>query len=393
MDKQGVAILGATGSIGDNTLAVLSLHPDKYNIVALSANSNTDKMFELCQKFKPQFAVMANDTAASKLEDKIQNNKLNIEVLSGQEGLCLVVALKDVDIVVAGIVGAAGLLSSIGAAKAGKKILLANKETLVMAGSLFLDEVKKNNAQLLPVDSEHNALFQCMPAGYTTGCRPQGVKKIILTASGGPFRQFSEQQLKEVTPAQASKHPTYKMGPKITVDSATLMNKGLEVIEACLLFSLNPNEIEVIVHPQSIVHSMVEYDDGSVLAELGNPDMRTPIASCLAWPKRITSGASSLDFIKAKQLEFYPPDYVKFPCLKLAFDALESGQGACAVLNASNEVAVHGFLQNKIGFTDIAIIIDKVLTKLGNLSDKTLEDINDADRRAREYALQLIKSE
>lgn len=392
MTISGICILGSTGSIGQSTLEVIKLHPNIFKVIALSAQNSVDKLFEQCCYFKPVFAVMANKEAAKKLRTKIQASLLDVTVLDGLEGLCTIAQLPSVHKVVAAIVGAAGLLPLMSAVEAGKQILLANKEPLVMAGDLLLAKAKQSQAILLPVDSEHNALFQCMPDGYVTGTRPKGVHKLILTASGGPFLHTATRELKAVTPQMAVKHPNWKMGEKITIDCATLMNKGLEVIEACKLFQFSPDEVEVVIHPQSIIHSLVEYVDGSVLAQLGTPDMRVPITHCLSWPNRLRSGAKRLSLTEIGQLTFLSPDKDKFRCLPLSIEAISLGNAAPTVLNASNEVAVQAFLQSRMRFTEIPVIIEKILNKLYNLSAATMEEILWADKVAREQALALINT-
>ena len=387
---KGLCILGATGSIGINTLDVAMRHPDKYRIVALSANSQVERLFELCQKHQPEYAVMADTAAAEKLEQKLRAEDSAVKVLSGNEGLETIASLPQVDAVMAAIVGAAGLQPSLAAARAGKKILLANKEALVMSGQLFIDEVKKNNAVLLPIDSEHNAIFQCMPENFSQDLAQSGVTKILLTGSGGPFRTKALNELHSVTPDQACAHPNWSMGRKISVDSATMMNKGLEIIEACWLFNTTPDSIQVVVHPQSVIHSMVEYTDGSVLAQLGQPDMRTPIAHAMAWPERIESGVEKLDLFAIAKLEFEKPDYNRFPCLRLAEEAIRTGGTAPAILNAANEIAVASFLDNKLKFTDIAFVVEQTLTKLSSQSVETLEQILNADKEARDEAEQWV---
>ncbi|MCK5386619.1 MAG: 1-deoxy-D-xylulose-5-phosphate reductoisomerase, partial [Gammaproteobacteria bacterium] len=322
---KGICILGATGSIGVNTLDVAARHPDKYKIVALSANGQVDRLVEQCEQYQPEYAVMANEKAADELASKLKSKNSSVRVLSGIEGLEKIASLPQVDYVMAAIVGAAGLKPTLAAARAGKRILLANKEALVMSGQIFMDEVKKNNAELLPIDSEHNAIFQCLPENYDKGLAESGITKILLTGSGGPFRTKALNELENVTPDEACAHPNWSMGRKISVDSATMMNKGLEIIEACWLFNTNPDNIQVVVHPQSVIHSMVQYSDGSVLAQLGQPDMRTPIAHALAWPERIESGVEKLDFFSISKLEFEQPDYERFPCLRLAEESIRKG--------------------------------------------------------------------
>jgi len=360
---QQVTILGATGTIGINTLNVISVHSKRFTVFALTANNNVEGLFNQCLKFKPSYAVMLEENAAEQLFQKLQQAGSSTKVLSGMASLEFVSSHENTDIVMAAIVGAAGLKPAIAAAKAGKRILLANKETLVMAGSIFMEAVEEGGATLLPIDSEHNAIFQVMPNIKGKSLANRGVKKILLTASGGPFRTASLEELKRVTVKQALHHPNWVMGPKITIDSATMMNKGLEVIEAHWLFNASPDQIEVVVHPQSVIHSMVEYVDGSVLAQLGNPDMRTPIAYALGYPDRLESGVSSLDLFKIARLDFEVPDTQKFPSLRLAFDALKAGGNAAAIMNAANEVAVDAFINEKISFTDIPVLIEYVLEK------------------------------
>lgn len=392
MQKCGISILGSTGSIGQNTLNVISQHQEMFDVIALSANTNVQKIFEQCHQFKPTFAVMAEPDAALQLRALLENSHPDIQVLSGEEGLCFIAKLEQVTKVVCAIVGSAGLLSTLSAVDAGKQILIANKEALVMAGDLLLERATRTGAILLPVDSEHNALFQCMPANYLTGKRPEGVSRLILTASGGPFLHASQEELRQVTPEMACKHPNWKMGKKITVDCATLMNKGLEVIEASKLFQMPPTVIDVIIHPQSIIHSLVEYVDGSQLAQLGTPDMRIPITHCLSWPERRTSGAKALSLTDIGQLQFLTPNKDKFKCLSLAYEAIHIGKAAPAVLNASNEVAVQAFLNKEMRFVQIPSIIEKVLQKFFDLSAQTLDDILMADKLAREKTFSLIQS-
>ena len=360
---QQVTILGATGTIGINTLDVISVHSKRFTVFALTANNNVEGLFNQCLKFKPSYAVMLEENAAEQLFQKLQQAGSSTKVLNGMASLEFVSSHENTDIVMAAIVGAAGLKPAIAAAKAGKRILLANKETLVMAGSIFMEAVEEGGATLLPIDSEHNAIFQVMPNIKGKSLANRGVKKILLTASGGPFRTASLEELKRVTVKQALHHPNWVMGPKITIDSATMMNKGLEVIEAHWLFNASPDQIEVVVHPQRVIHSMVEYVDGSVLAQLGNPDMRTPIAYALGYPDRLESGVSSLDLFKIARLDFEVPDTQKFPSLRLAFDALKAGGNAAAIMNAANEVAVDAFINEKISFTDIPVLIEYVLGK------------------------------
>ena len=390
-----MTILGSTGTIGLQTLDVIARHANQYRVYALAANSNVDIMFKQCLQFKPSVAVLLNENSATELRVKLKAINSKTTVISGMAGLEQVSSDAQVDIVMAAIVGAAGLMPAMAAAHAGKRILLANKETLVMAGSLFMQAVKAGGATLLPIDSEHNAIFQVMPSQYLQHAAvgqldKMGIRKIILTASGGPFRTYTQTQLEAVTPALALKHPNWVMGAKITIDSATLMNKGLEVIEAHWLFNAAPNQIEVVVHPQSVIHSMVEYVDGSVLAQLGNPDMRTPIAYALAYPNRIESGVASLNFLEIAKLEFEAPDTKRFPCLQLAYDALQLGGTAPAILNAVNEVAVEAFLNNRIHFLTISTLIDKALNMFKTESVQSLEQLIDIDAQARQFAVKSI---
>lgn len=386
----GVTVLGATGTIGTNTLDVVARHSGRYKIVALTANSHVERMYEQCLAFQPEFAVMAETDAAEKLEQKLRNDGLTTQVLAGVEGLEKVASLPQVQYVMAAIVGAAGLKPALAAARAGKRILLANKEALVMSGKIFMDEVTAHNAQLLPIDSEHNAIFQCMPNERYQNLQDVGVKKILLTASGGPFRDTPMENLAQVTPEQACAHPNWVMGRKISVDSATMMNKGLEVIEACWLFNAKPAVIQVVVHPQSIIHSMVQYSDGSVLAQLGNPDMRTPIAHAMAWPDRIDAGVDDLDIFAVARLDFRAPDLSRFPCLRLAMEAIERGGTSSAILNAANEIAVQAFLEHKIAFTQIALVIEQTLSSVSVMDASNLEVVLSADETAREVAQELV---
>lgn len=391
--SRGVTLLGATGSIGLSTLDVIRRHPQRYHVVALAGKSQVQRMAQLCEEFKPAYVVMAEVEAASELRTLLAQNKLdNIQVLEGLSGLEQVAALPEVDTVVAAIVGAAGLAPTLSAARSGKRILLANKEALVMSGQLFMDTVRDHGATLLPVDSEHNAIFQCLPAGKSDDISRAGVKRILLTASGGPFRTVPLSNLERVTPEDACNHPTWDMGRKISVDSATMMNKGLEVIEACWLFNASPEQIQVVIHPQSVVHSMVQYEDGSVLAQLGNPDMRTPIANALAWPERIDAGVQNLDIFSIAHLDFEPPDLEKFTCLTLAMEAARTGGTASAVLNAANEEAVEAFLQEQIKFTDIATVVAQVMEKLPAVKADSLDTVLAADKNARIIADEIITS-
>ncbi|RZU44838.1 1-deoxy-D-xylulose 5-phosphate reductoisomerase [Fluviicoccus keumensis] len=379
---QGITVLGATGSIGLSTLDVIGRHPDRYEVFALTAHSRIDELAALCDRFNPRYAVVRCPDDIARLQARLTTRAT--EVLAGQDALEAVASHSDCDTVMAAIVGAAGLLPTLAAVRAGKRVLLANKEALVMAGALFMEAVRGHGATLLPIDSEHNAIFQCLPSGMA-GLERGGVEKILLTASGGPFRTFTPAQLADVTPDQACKHPNWSMGRKISVDSATLMNKGLEFIEACWLFDARPDQIEILVHPQSIIHSLVQYVDGSTLAQLGNPDMRTPIAHALAWPERIAAGVPRLDLTR-HALDFQAPDEARFPCLRLARQAMSAGGTAPAVLNAANEVAVAAFLEGEIPFTAIPGVIDRVLTQLPMSQAANLDTILDADRAAREAA-------
>jgi 1-deoxy-D-xylulose-5-phosphate reductoisomerase len=382
----GVTILGATGSIGTNTLDVIRRHRDRYRVVALSANRDVERLVALCREHGPEFAVMADPDAAHRLERALRREAVEVRVLAGPESLETVAALPQGEYVVAAIVGAAGLRSSLAAARCGKRLLLANKEALVMSGQVFMDEVRRNGAVLLPVDSEHNALFQCLPSQFGRGLQAAGVQRVWLTGSGGPFRTWSLPDLARATPQQACKHPNWVMGPKISVDSATMMNKGLEVIEACWLFGTTPEQVQVVLHPQSVIHSLVEYKDGSFLAQLGAPDMRIPIAYALSYPERLNLGLSRLSLSACGSLNFEKPDYERFPALGLAFAALQEGGVKPAVLNAANVVAVAAFLDNDIGFTDIARVVGAVLAQFAAGNDLDLAEILAADRRARELA-------
>ncbi len=387
---KGITVLGATGSIGVSTLDVLARHPQRYRVVALTANSHVERMLEQCLVHRPDYAVMVDEAAAERLASELSKAGATTVVLSGATALEQVASLAEVDYVMAAIVGAAGLPPTLAAARHGKRILLANKEALVMSGHLFMDEVRRHGAELLPIDSEHNAIFQCMPPHFEQGLEAAGVRRILLTASGGPFRTTPLPELENVTPEQAVAHPNWSMGRKISVDSATMMNKGLEVIEACWLFNTSTANIQVVLHPQSVIHSMVEYTDGSVLAQLGNPDMRTPIAHALAWPERIESGVGSLDMFAVAHLDFEAPDHNRFPCLRLAIEAMEAGGTAPTILNAANEVAVDAFLTGHIGFTAIARVIEQTLEKLSVREADTLTTIFEDDAVAREVALHLI---
>lgn len=384
MSGEGLAILGSTGTIGANTLSVVSRHPGRYRVVALTALSSVETMEAQCREHCPTFAVLADETAAADLRGRLAGTAT--AVLSGASALEEVVALPQVRHVLAGIVGAAGLLPTLAAARAGKRVLLANKESLVMSGRLFMEAIREGGAELIPVDSEHNAVFQCLPA------RPPrtGVRRILLTASGGPFRNRSLRDLESVTPEAACAHPNWEMGPKVSVDSATMMNKALEVIEACWLFETVPDRVEIVVHPQSTVHSMVEYEDGSILAQLGTPDMRTPIAHALAWPERIGSGVPGLDFSVPLRLEFEPPDFGWAPCLRLGYEAARAGGTLPTVLNAANEVVVAAFLDRRAKFSAIPRVVEETLARSVQREADNLDTILDEDAAAREIATALV---
>ena len=383
MKIQNLTLLGSTGSIGVNTLEVIARHPGRFRVVALSAGSRVERLFEQCRRFKPAYAVLRDEKAAGQLQRMLKNTDTPTEVLQGVAALEKVATLSEVDSVMAAIVGAAGLRPTLAAAKAGKRVMLANKEALVMSGRLFMEAVRQNRATLLPVDSEHNAIFQCLPRNFSGNLEAAGVKRILLTASGGPFRSTPIQELEQVTPDQACAHPNWVMGRKISVDSATMMNKGLEVIEAHWLFNAREDQIQVVIHPQSVIHSMVEYSDGSVLAQLGNPDMRTPIAYALGYPERIEGGVQSLDLFKVGTLTFQGPDFERFPCLRLAYAALKRGDAAPAILNAANEVAVASFLEERMPYTFIPLLIEAVLEKVSVKSIASLDDVLNADQAAR----------
>ena len=387
---QLITVLGATGSIGVSTLDVVARHPDRYKIFALTAREKLDQLFHQVQQFQPRYAVLLDEQSAEILQQRLQAVGSQTEVLFGVDALVQVATHPDVQIVMAAIVGSAGLSPTLAAVKAGKKVLLANKESLVMAGGLFMQAVADSGAQLLPIDSEHNAMFQCLPTDYSRGMSAVGVKRILLTGSGGPFRTTPLHELAVMTPDQACAHPNWKMGRKISVDSATMMNKGLELIEACWLFNVTQQQIDIVLHPQSIIHSMVEYIDGSVLAQMGNPDMRTPIAYGLAWPERITAGVSSLDLIAQGRLDFAEPDQQRFPCLRLAREALTVGGTAMAALNAANEVAVQAFLDGQIAFTHIPAVIESVLAAVTIEEPVNLAVVEAADLTARELAQRFL---
>lgn len=390
MKTQNITLLGSTGSIGVSTLDVVRRHPDRYRVFALCAHRQVDKLLEQCLEFKPVFAVVRDEELAADLSRRCREAGLETRVLSGVEALVKMASAPEVDTVMAAIVGAAGLEPTLAAARAGKRILLANKEALVMAGEIFIRTVHENGATLLPVDSEHNAIFQSLPNEFSGDLSEKGVGRILLTASGGPFRKASLASLEEVTPEAACAHPNWVMGRKISVDSATMMNKGLEVIEAHWLFGVPPAKIQVVVHPQSVIHSMVEYADGSVLAQLGNPDMRTPIAHALAYPDRIEAGVEPLDLFKIGRFDFEAPDFKRFPCLRLAYDALEAGGTAPAILNAANEVAVESFLDRRLPFLGIPRLIAATLDALPARAEGCLDDVLAADAEARRLASRMV---
>jgi 1-deoxy-D-xylulose-5-phosphate reductoisomerase len=387
-----LTLLGATGSIGDSTLDVVARHPDRFEVVALGAHSNARKLREICRRFRPRYAALADEAAGRELAAALAGDGLRCEVLVGAEGLCTLAELDEVDTVLAAIVGAAGLAPTLAAARTGKRVLLANKEALVMGGPLFMQAVRDGGATLLPLDSEHNAIFQCLPAGYARDADAAGVRRVLLTASGGPFRTRTLAELAHVTPAEACAHPNWSMGRKISVDSATMMNKGLEVIEAHWLFGVPREAIEVVVHPQSVIHSLVEYVDGSLLAQLSHPDMRTPIAHALAFPARVDAGVARLDLARLSALCFEPPDFARFACLRLAYDALREGGTAPATLNAANEVAVAAFLDNRIRFLDIAAACEATMARVPARALRTLEDARAADDEARAHARRWIEA-
>lgn len=385
---RGIAVLGSTGSIGLNTLDVVARHPDRFKVVALAANQDAEGIAEQCRRFEPSYAVMADPAAAARLRPLVADLRHQPEVLEGPESLDLVAALPEVDDVMAAIVGAAGLRSTLAAARAGKRLLLANKEALVMSGALLMQAVAESGGTLLPIDSEHNAVFQCLPGGHTGRLADVGVTRILLTASGGPFRETPRELLRNVTPEQACNHPNWSMGRKISVDSATMMNKGLELIEACWLFAATADQVQVVIHPQSVIHSLVQYVDGSVLAQLGNPDMRTPIAHALAWPERLSSGVADLDLFAIAHLDFQAPDLNRFPCLTLAYRAAEAGGIAPTVLNAANEVAVAAFLNGRIRFLDIAMVVEDALSAMAarRTIPDSIEALLEVDREVRMIA-------
>lgn len=391
-DPRQVVVLGATGSIGMSTLDVIARHPERYRVLALTAHSRRERLLEQCVRFAPRFAVIGNADEAAQLRRELAEAGSRTEVQCGAEALCEVACHPDADVVMAAIVGAAGLLPTLAAVRAGKQVLLANKEALVLSGHLFMEAVREAGARLLPIDSEHNAIFQALPHDYARRPDVAGVRRIMLTASGGPFRDTPVEQLESVTPEQACAHPNWVMGRKISVDSATMMNKGLEVIEAHWLFGAPAERIDVVIHPQSVIHSMVEYVDGSVVAQLGNPDMRTPIAHALGYPERIDAGVPSLDLFEIARLTFEPPDLTRFPCLALAYQALREGGAAAAVMNAANEEAVAAFLDGRLGFRRIADVIRASLERADGLSVESVEAVVETDSRARAVARNEILS-
>ena len=397
MTMRKLCILGSTGSIGVNTLDVVRLHPEKFSIYALSANKNVELLLAQCREFQPSIAVMVCDTSAKKLTQKLLGIGLSkIQVLSGADALTTIAESSKIDTVMAAIVGASGLMPTLAAVKKGKRVLLANKEALVTSGQIFIDAVKVSGAELLPIDSEHNAIFQSLPsmAQQSVGtCQltENGVSKILLTGSGGPFRTKALDELATVTPDQACAHPNWEMGRKISVDSATMMNKGLEFIEAKWLFNVEADDIQVVLHPQSTIHSMVQYKDGSVIAQMGNPDMRTPIAHALAFPERIEAGVEPLDFFNTPSFDFEQPDFERYPNLKLAIEACKQGQGACTALNAANEIAVDAFLNNQIKFTDIYKINETSVKKFVSEKVVNIDEVFSLDMLAREFAQDIVK--
>lgn len=387
-----ICILGSTGSIGCSTLDVISKNSDRYSVTVLTANTDYEKLFQQCLDYRPQLAVMACKESANELRQRVDSSGLDIEIRGGVEAINRVAEYQNIDTVVAAIVGAAGLLPTITAVRQSRKILLANKEALVMSGSLFMKEVKQYGVTLLPVDSEHNAIFQALPgAGENAFPNLSGIEKLLLTGSGGPFLKEPIEALESKSPAQACAHPNWDMGKKISVDSATMMNKGLELIEACYLFAVNTSQIQIVVHPQSIIHSMVSYVDGSVIAQMGNPDMKTPIAHCLAWPERINAGVKPLDFFQISALEFQRPDFKRFPCLALAYKAIGIGKSAPCIMNAANEIAVDAFLTEKIRFTQIAQVIDMSLSRSNFTDNADITQVIDCDKQARILAQAIIE--
>ncbi len=387
---RSVAILGSTGSIGRSTLDVIRLHSGLFRVFALSANVNVDALFAQCVEFAPAYAAMADEASAISLKSRLQQAGSKTQVLQGEASNNYLASHAKVDVVVAGIVGAIGLLPTLAAVRAGKTILVANKEPLVMLGSEIMFEARDHQATIVPVDSEHNAIFQCMPEGGAGGMQQNGIEKILLTGSGGPFRDTDIADFSSITPAQACAHPNWEMGRKISVDSATMMNKGLELIEACALFDVSPDFVQIVVHPQSIIHSMVQYVDGSILAQMGAPDMRTPIAHALGWPKRIESGTERLDLIELAHFDFQAPDETKFPALRLARAAAQEGGTLPAILNAANEVAVEAFLNERTGFERIPVLIESAMDNIERKQQRTLESVLEADQLTRTYVENLL---
>jgi len=381
-----VTVLGSTGTVGINTLDVIARHPDRFEVFALSCARRWQDLLEQCRATQPRFAVVLDESAAAQLRQALQSEGIGTEVLSGAQGMIEIAQHDECDAVMAAIVGAAGLEPTMAAAQAGKRVMLANKESLVMAGQFFMDAVRDNGAELLPIDSEHNAIFQCLPMGYRAGSKPADIRRILLTASGGPFRHADPDSLGDVTPERAIAHPNWSMGPKISVDSATMMNKGLELIEASWLFEVPVDKIQIVIHPQSIIHSMVEYRDGSTLAQMGNPDMRVPISNGLSWPERIESGTDPLDVFSCAALTFETPDPRRFPCLALAHAAAEAGGSMPIIMNAANEIAVAEFLDRRLGFTDIAALIDDVMNTMDSIEPDSIEHVKDIDAEARRVA-------
>ncbi|MDR1163895.1 MAG: 1-deoxy-D-xylulose-5-phosphate reductoisomerase [Candidatus Accumulibacter sp.] len=390
MSSQNLVVLGSTGSIGRSTLDVVRRHPERFNVIALCANRQIDRLFDQCVEFDPLYAVVGSEALAARLEERLRAASRATSVAWGEDALVRAASLPEADAVMAAIVGSAGLPSAFAAARAGKKILLANKETLVMGGEVFMRTVRENRATLVPIDSEHNAIFQSLPHAYSGDYARHGVEGLVLTGSGGPFRTHSRAQMRDATPEEACAHPKWSMGKKISVDSATLMNKGLEMIEAHWLFGMPVDRIEIAIHPQSVVHSLVRYADGSVLAELGNPDMRTPIAQALAYPERIASGVGALDLFKTAPLCFDPPDFERFPCLSLAYRAIRAGKSAPTVLNIANEVAVEAFLDRKIGFCEIPEVIEAVMDRVPPVALDSMDDILAAGDEARRMSVSVI---
>lgn len=393
VDRERVVILGSTGSIGDSTLDVIARHSDRFRVLALSCRNRLDKLFDQCRRFEPDYAVVDDPAAAGPIQDRLQDAGIPTRVMHGRQGLVFIAGHADADVVVTGIVGAAGLAPTIAAVGSCRRVLVANKEPLVMMGRVILQLANDHGATIIPLDSEHNAIFQCLPAptgNRPENLRPKGVRRILLTASGGPLRTMPLEQLARVTPEQAIAHPNWSMGPKISVDSASMMNKGLELIEACALFGLVPDDVRVVIHPQSMIHSMVEYIDGSVIAQMGAPDMRIPIAHGLGWPERIESGAANLDFFTMNQLEFEEPDEVRFPCLGLARRAAEAGGTVPAILNAANEVAVDAFLSRRLSFSAIPAVIEEALSRIAGSADQGLESVLAADSESRHAARRYI---